>query len=42
MGTTEKKSRILGLAFLIQFVTSFTGGVLVLPMATGVGGFGRM
>ncbi len=42
METTEQKTRILGLAFLIQFVTSFTDGVLVLPMATGVGGFGRM
>jgi Domain of unknown function (DUF4386) len=40
MGTTEKKSRILGLAFLIQFVTSFMNGLVVLPMATGVQGFG--
>ena len=40
MGTTEKKSRILGLAFLIQFVTSITNGLVVLPMATGVRGFG--
>jgi hypothetical protein len=42
MGTTEKKSRILGLAFLIQFVTSFTNGLVVLPMATGIKGFGRL
>jgi hypothetical protein len=40
MGTTGKKSRILGLAFLIQFVTSITNGLVVLPMATGVRGFG--
>lgn len=40
METTQKKSRILGLAFLIQFVTSFTSGVILLPMATGVHGFG--
>ncbi len=40
MESTEKKSRILGLAFLIQFVTSFTCGVFVLPMATGVKSFG--
>jgi hypothetical protein len=42
MGTTEKKSRILGLAFLIQFVTSFTSGLVVLPVATGIKGFGRL
>jgi len=42
MGTTEKKSRILGLAFLIQFVTSITNGLVVLPMATGVRGFGLL
>jgi hypothetical protein len=42
MGTTEKKSRILGLAFLIQFVTSITNGLVVLPMATGVQGFGLL
>ncbi|MCX6376971.1 MAG: DUF4386 family protein, partial [Armatimonadetes bacterium] len=42
MGTTEKKSRILGLAFVIQFVTSITNGLVVLPMATGVRGFGRL
>jgi hypothetical protein len=42
MGTAEKKSRILGLAFLIQFVTSFTNGLFVLPVATGVQGFGRL
>jgi hypothetical protein len=40
MRAIEKKSRILGLAFLIQFVTSFTSGVIVLPMATGVQGLG--
>jgi len=40
MEAREKKSRMLGLAFLIQFVTSFTSGVIVLPMATGVQGFG--
>jgi len=40
MGTTEKKARILGLAFLIQFITSFTNGVFVLPRATGVQSFG--
>ncbi|HCM26761.1 MAG TPA: hypothetical protein DIC34_09495 [Treponema sp.] len=39
METTEKRSRLLGLAFLIQFVTSFTSGVIVLPRATGVNGF---
>ena len=42
MITTEKKSRILGLAFLIQFVTSITNGLVVLPMATGVQGFGLL
>jgi len=40
MEPTEKKSRMLGLAFLIQFVTSFTAGVFVVPLATGVSGFG--
>jgi hypothetical protein len=39
MEITGKKSRILGLAFLIQFVTSFACGVFVLPMATGVKSF---
>ncbi|TFG81662.1 MAG: DUF4386 domain-containing protein [Spirochaetales bacterium] len=39
MESTQRKSRILGLAFLIQFVTSFTCGVFVLPMATGVKSF---
>jgi hypothetical protein len=39
MEPTEKKSRILGLAFLIQFVTSFTMGAIVLPMATGLKSF---
>jgi len=39
MKPTEKKSRILGLAFLIQFVTSFASGVFVLPMAIGVNSF---
>ena len=42
MITTEKKSRILGLAFLIQFLTSITNGLVVLPMATGVQGFGLL
>jgi hypothetical protein len=42
MGTTEKKSRILGLAFLIQFITSFANGLVVLPLATGVKGFARL
>jgi len=40
MESTEKKSRLLGLAFLIQFVTSFTAGVFVIPLATEVSGFG--
>ncbi|MDP2791481.1 MAG: DUF4386 domain-containing protein [Rectinemataceae bacterium] len=40
MTTLHKKSRILGLAFLIQFVTSFSAGVFVLPMVTGVKAFG--
>ena len=40
MGKTEKKSWILGLAFLIQFITSITTGLVVLPMATGVQGLG--
>jgi hypothetical protein len=40
METTEKRSRLLGLAFLIQFVTSFTFGVVVLPKATGIQAFG--
>ena len=35
-----KKSRILGLAFLIQFITSFLAGVFILPKATGVKAFG--
>lgn len=39
MVSTERKSWMLGLAFLIQFATSFTSGVFVLPMATGVNGF---
>lgn len=42
MEATERRSRILGLAFLIQFVTSITSGVLVRPMATGVQGFGLL
>jgi len=42
MIATEKKSRILGLAFLIQFVTSITTGLVVLPMATGVQGLGLL
>jgi hypothetical protein len=37
---TEKKSRILGLAFLVQFVASFTGMAIILPLATGVKSFG--
>ena len=41
MESTEKKSRMLGLAFFIQFVTSFTAGVFLLPQATGVSGFGQ-
>ena len=40
METTDRKTRILGLAFLIQFVTSITSGLVVLPMATGVQGLG--
>jgi hypothetical protein len=40
MDTNGKKSRTLGLAFLIQFVTSFIGGVFLLPGATGVSSFG--
>jgi len=40
MTTHYRKSRILGLAFLIQFVTSFSAGVFVLPAATGVRAFG--
>ena len=40
MTSVNKKSRLLGLAFLIQFVTSFTSGVVVLPKATGVQAFG--
>ena len=39
MTTHYKKSRLLGLAFLIQFVTSFAGGVFILPRATGVKAF---
>ncbi|MFA6008272.1 MAG: DUF4386 family protein, partial [Candidatus Shapirobacteria bacterium] len=41
MTTHYKKSRILGLAFLIQFVTSFSAGVFILPRATGVKAFGE-
>lgn len=40
MTTLYKKSRILGLAFLIQFVTSFSAGVFILPRATGIKAFG--
>jgi hypothetical protein len=40
MSATEKKSRVLGLAFLIQFVTSIATGLVVLPAATGVQSFG--
>ncbi len=40
MTSVNKKSRILGLAFLIQFVTSFSAGVFILPKATGVKAFG--
>jgi len=40
MESTGKESRLLGLAFLIQFVSSFTSGVFVIPLATGVSGFG--
>lgn len=39
MESTEKKSRILGLAFIIQFITSFTCGVFLLPRATGIQSF---
>ena len=39
MTASYKKSRILGLAFLIQFITSFSAGVFVLPAATGVKAF---
>ncbi len=39
METAKRGSRMLGLAFLIQFVTSFACGLFVLPAATGVGGF---
>jgi hypothetical protein len=42
MEIAEKKSRILGLAFLIQFVTSITSGVVVLPRATGIPGLGLL
>jgi len=42
MEITEKKTRILGLAFLIQFVTSIANGLVVLPAATGIGGFGQL
>ena len=42
MEVRMKKSRMLGLAFLLQFVTSFTSGVVVLPAATGVGSFGPL
>jgi len=41
MTTHYKKSRILGLAFLIQFVTSFSASVFILPRATGVKAFGE-
>jgi hypothetical protein len=40
MTTHYKRSRILGLAFLVQFVTSFSAGVFILPKATGVKAFG--
>jgi len=40
METTGKKSRLLGLAFLIQFITSIMFGVIVLPIATGIQPFG--
>jgi hypothetical protein len=42
MEATERRSRILGLAFLIQFVTSITSGVVVLPLATGIPGLGPL
>jgi len=42
MEMTEKRSRILGLAFLIQFVTSITSGVVVLPLATAIPGLGLL
>jgi len=40
MELTDKKSRLLGLAFLVQFISSFTSGVFMLPRATGVQAFG--
>ena len=40
MHSAHRKSRVLGLAFLIQFVTSFSAGVFILPAATGVKAFG--
>ena len=40
MERKKNESRMLGLAFLIQFVTSFTAGLFLLPLATGVSGFG--
>jgi len=32
MNTTNKTSRLLGFAFLFQFVTSFTSGVIIRPL----------
>ncbi|MFZ6029603.1 MAG: DUF4386 domain-containing protein [Chloroflexota bacterium] len=32
MKTTQKASRLLGLAFLLQFITSFTSGVILRPL----------
>ena len=40
MTTAYEKSRMLGLAFLIQFLTSFISGVFVIPNVTGVQAFG--
>lgn len=38
METSQRRSRLLGWAFVFQFVTSFTSMALFLPLATGVQG----
>ena len=40
MTSSYRKTRILGLAFLIQFITSFSANVFILPRVTGVKAFG--
>lgn len=41
MGTTIRTFRVLGLAFLFQFITSIISGAVIQPRATGISAFGE-